>query len=293
MIERISQSFQTTMQSYMEGEECGNVVAYQYIEGKLLDRKSDAMAEGSYFEFLLTGALPKGGKVPQPKYMSDPLKAKAIKDLKIADMLVDYRRAHINAERVKAILDSMGLVFISVGKKLTKGNREGTIDIICECTKEITFANGVVWKVGDRIVLDIKYSGLLYDKWKKFGWEWSDVQKKYHGPQAVQYHYITNGLPFYFLVVSNTNKEEENQETGKKEFGPTDMRLFRVPIDEHMIEVHLAKGNQLFEELKFQSEIGLIPRPGLLRCGKCPLYSDCKDKATFPQIEDVDLTIGI
>lgn len=291
MIERITQSFMKTMREYKAGFECGHIVRHQYIDGHLLNRKSKDMAAGSYFEFLLSGGLPKGGFVPRPVYMDSGLKKPAEKRT-VKDMTVDYRRVHFNAENVRRILNlDLGLEFIKVGRTLTKGRFEGTIDLICKCTKEIIFSNGTTWKVGDIIVIDIKYSGLLYDKWEKFGWAWSDLQKEYHGTQAIQYNYVS-GAPFYFLVVSNTNKEDEN-EAGQKEFAPTEMRLFYVPVDEHMTEAHIAEGNKFYEQLKFEKEIGLIPRPSMIRCGKCPLKEGCKDRHTFPHIEEVDLTIGV
>lgn len=291
MIERISQSFVKTMREYLAGEECGNIVKYQYIDGKLLDRKSESMAQGSYFEFIFSTALPKGGKIPMPEYMATPLKNKTPDKLTVADMTVDYRRAHHNAAELKKFFTVMGLKIVKFGQRYVKGRFEGTIDLIVECQKEITFENGVVWKVGDLLVIDIKYSGLLYDKWEKFGWMFSDLQKQYHGTQAIQYHYITN-LPFYFLVISNTNKEKEN-DAGKKEFGPMEMKLFRVPVDEHLIEMHIAEGNKLMEQLKFEAEVGLTPRPSFIRCSKCPLREICSDKHEFPHIIDIDLTFGV
>ena len=293
MITRISQSFIKTMREYIAKEECGNIVAYQYLEGKLLDRKSKEMAKGTYFEFLLSKALPKGGQIPQPEYMATPLKKKKPEDLNTDDMTADYRVVSINAQRIKKMLtEDLGLVFVGIGKKLTKGRFEGTLDLICECTKEINFDSGIVWKVGDKIVIDVKYSGLLFDRWNKLGWEWSNIQKEYHGTQAKQYHYVS-GLPFYFLVVSSTNKEEDSEDGEGKVVAPTQAKLFSVPVDEHMIEVHLNEGNALYDRLKQESEVGLVPRPDYVKCQKCPLKEDCKDKHTFPQVEEVDLTIII
>lgn len=281
------------MRSYLAKEECGNVVAHQYLEGKLLDRKSKEMAKGSYFEFLLSGALPKNNEVPKPEYMATPLKNKKPQDLKVSDMTADYRVVTVNAERVKKMLtEDLGLKFIAFGKKLVKGRFEGTLDLICECTKEIHFDNGTFWNVGDKIVIDVKYSGLLFDKWNKLGWEWSNIQKEYHGTQAKQYHYVS-GLPFYFLVVSSTNKEEDSEDGEGKVVGPTQVKLFHVPVDEHMIEVHLSEGNDLYNRLQVEAQVGLVARPDFLRCQKCPLKDGCKDKHTFPQVEEVDLTLFV
>lgn len=289
MITRISQSFMKTMREYLSGDECGLIVAYQYVDGKLLDRESKEMAKGTYFEFLLSTALPKNGKIPLPEYMATPLKNKKPQDLKVSDMTADYRVVHENAIRVKKMLqEDLGLKFLHVGKKLVKGRFEGTLDLICECQKEIDFGNGIVWRVGDIIAIDVKYSGLLFDRWNKLGWEWSDIQKEYHGTQAKQYHYVSD-LPFYFLVVSSTNKEE----TGSSVVGPTQAKLFHTPVDQHMIDGHLFDGNKLLDRLKLEAEVGLVPRPDYVRCQKCPLRLECDKKHTFPQVQVVDLTIGI
>lgn len=293
MMKRISQSFIKTMREYLAGDECGNVVTHQYLEGKLLDRKSKEMAKGTYFEFLLSGALPKNGTIPVPEYMATPLKNKKPQDLKVSDMTADYRVVHVNAERVKKMLFvDMGLILISAGKKLVKGRFEGTLDLICECSKDITFDNGAEWKKGDRIVIDVKYSGLLYDRWNKLGWEWSNIQKEYHGTQAKQYNYVSD-LPFHFLVVSSTNKEEDNEEGDGKVVGATMAKFFGVPVDDHMMETHLAEGNKLYDRLKLESEVGLVARPDYVRCQKCAIREGCKDKHTFPQVEIVDLTLGV
>jgi hypothetical protein len=286
MITKITQSFVVAARDYFAGQECGLLLKHQYVDGKLVGRKSKSLALGSYFEWLLSGALPKDGKVPMPVYMKTPLKKKLAKDLTIDDMTEPYRRAHFNAAAIKDIWQEMGLEIVRVGHKYEKGNQEGTIDLVMKCTKYIEFADGTVWREGDFIVLDIKYSGLLYDRWERYGWAWSELQKEYHGTQAKQYGYIT-GLPFYFWVVSNTNKMED----GEDEYPMPDIKLFRVPLDEFMIEQHLMEGNKLLERFKFESTVGFVARPSLVRCSKCPLVDTCESKHLFPHPETVDLTI--
>lgn len=274
-MKRITQSFIKTMRDYKAGNECGLLVKHQYIDGNLIDRQSKAMAEGSYFEFLLSGALPKNGIEPKPVMMKSG-----------KDMMQEYRRAKVNADRVMNFLTKMGLKIVKFGWKVTKGKFEGTIDLICECQKEFDFGNGIKWQIEDRIVIDVKYSGLIYNRWEKMGWEWSDIQKEYHGTQAIQYHFLT-GLPFYFLVVSNTNKEEDGT------FAATDVKLFHTPIDQDMIERHLTEANKLEEELKFDAEMGFVARPSMKRCGECPLFETCTEKHEWPHPEVIDLTIGV
>ena len=273
-MKKISQSFIKSMREYLAGEECGNIIREQYIDGRLIDRKSEAMDEGSLFEYLLCGNLPKSGKIPIAQRTQK------------GELTMESKRAIHNAEVVKKLLfETWGLKIVKKGVKLTKGNQEGTIDLIVECNKDVVFGNRT-WKKGDRFVIDIKYSGLLYDKWEKFGWAWSNIQKSYHGTQAKQYHYIT-GLPFYFLVVGNKNLLKDG------EWQQTDIKMFYTPVDEHMIEHHLMEGNELMEKLNFYGADGLEPRPSYSKCVKCPLFETCPDKHTFPHPVEIDLTIGI
>ena len=285
MISRISQSFIKNMRDYKAGLECGNIIKHQYVDGNLIDLQSDSMAEGSYFEFMWTTALPKNKKTPLPVYMKSPLKNKAARDLKVSDMDQGYRRIHFNSGYVKSVFDKLGLKIVSFGKLLVKGRHEGTIDIIALVTKSQEFGD-VVWNVGDKIVIDVKYSGLLNDKWSRHGWMWSDIQKEYHGTQAKQYNYVSE-LPFYFFVVSSTNKEVEGT------FEPPEIKFFHVPIDSHMTEVHLSEGNSLLEMLKFESEVGFKPRPEYGKCSKCSIREGCLDRFDFPRPSTVDLTLGL
>jgi hypothetical protein len=291
MVERISQSMITTMQSYLAEEECGNIVEYQYVQGKLVNYESKQMALGSYFEFILTGALPKSGRIPRPRYMKSAVKKFAAKDLKVEHMTVDYRRAHFNAEQVMGFFLLMGLEVVKSGQRVTKGRFEGTIDIIAKCTRNITFDSGCKWVEGELIVIDVKYSGLLYNKWEKLGWAWSDIQKEYHGKQAIQYHFLT-GFKFHFLVISNTNEQITDEEEDD-DFELPDIKFFYTPIDQHMVDKHLALGNTMHDQLKHHSELGFIPRPSYKKCSKCPLKDNCNDKHLFPHVEEVDLTLGI
>jgi len=287
-MQKISQSFIKSFRDYKNGDECGLLIKHQYADGKLLDRYSHDMALGSYFEYVLTGALPKNGKIPLAEYTVTGQK-KSPADRKISDMTTHYQRAHWNAGVVRNYLQiDLGLEFVHIGKRLTKGRFEGTLDLICRVTKSITFEDGTEWKVGDMIVIDIKYSGLLHNRWEKHGWMWSDIQKEYHGTQAMQYNFVSE-LPFYFLVVGNSNNEIPNYRGGG--FEPTEIKFMFVPITEEMTARHIRQANALAKELEVDKEIGFVARPDFIRCGKCPLFEGCDRKHTYPHPKSVDLTI--
>jgi hypothetical protein len=281
MIERISQSFMKDYRAYSAGDECGNLIVAKYMDGRLLENEEPGSMElGSYLEFLTTGAIPKNGKVPVPQYMPSAVKAKKGVNLTIDDMTSEYRKAHSTADLLKKMFADMGLKIVAFGKKITKGRFEGTLDIVAEV---IEVKKGFTWNVGDRIVIDMKYSGLVganSDKRNKHGWQWSNIQKEYHGTQAVQYHFLAE-LPFYFWVTQSTQKEGDQ---------PI-IKLFHVTVEDWMIEKHINEGNALFSKFQFDSKIGFVPRPEYNRCNKCPLKEECRDRHYYPRPEVVDLTI--
>lgn len=284
MIQRITQSFIKSMREYLIGDLCGNIIKAQWVDDRLLESEEPgAMELGSYFEFLLTGALPKNGKVPLPVYMSSKIKANGgtTEGLGVADMYDDYRKVHANVELVRGYLKAMGLKPVRVGVKLTKGRFEGTIDIIAEVVEVV---EGFTWNIGHQIAIDTKYSGLMGEtvKWKnKHGWQWSPVQKEYHGTQAKQYHFVSN-LDVYFLV-TQSNNEKDNLPM---------VKFFFTPVDEFMIEQHITEGNSLMSKFEtLNATIGFYPRPSLSKCIKCPLYEECQDKHTFPRVEVIDLNV--
>lgn len=265
-----------SMRDYRAEKECGNLVKAQWVDDRILDLEIvdedeeetygvKPAALGAYFEFITFGNLPKGGIPPTVEL-----------GVRSKQMPKPYWLATRNSKRLLAYFERMGLKVIKSGWRVTKGRHEGTIDIVVECMKEIQFRSGIVWKVGDRLVIDLKYSGFLGNKgrWSKHGWQFNALQKEYHGTQAKQYHYIT-GLPFYFLVFSSKNEK--------------DVKLFHVPVDGDMVEAHIAEGNYLYEVFIATTITGFVPRPEVGKCLKCPLWNECKDRAEYPDVEVIDL----
>lgn len=286
MIKRISQSFIKDFKSYTAGDECGVIIKAKYIDDRLIDSDEPGAKElGTYVEFMISAAVPKSGIVPRPVMMpSNPKKP-----------IKEYRLGEKNATRVKEYFQRMGLVIIGANVKKVKSRFSASLDLIVEfkgvptgpdgALQDLDFKNGLVWHIGDKFIIDIKNSGLIGEKtpaYNKLGWKWSKVQKEYHGIQAKQYTYVGE-LPFYFLVIQSNNDEEVL----------SDIQLFYVPIEKFMIEEHLAEGDALFEQFNAMARagIGLVPRPSLKRCQKCPLNIECSAKHTFPHPEVIDLEI--
>lgn len=287
MLKKISQSFQKEMREYLKGNVCGHIIREKYVNDRFLvdpEREPGALELGCYVEYLLTGAIPKDGKVPVPQYMSSAIKKNGGKTegLTVADMYVEYRVAHANTEALRLFLASWGLTIIEFGKSLTKGRFNGTLDLICQASDYRTYDNGVTWEKDELIVIDLKYSGLMGERgqWSNpHGWQWSNVQKEYHGTQAKQYHYLTD-WKFFFLVCQSNNKE------GTQPL----IQFFHVPVSKQMIDQHIMEGNHLFDKLKVENELNLFDvRAEYYRCEKCPLKNECKDRVHVPSPILVDL----
>lgn len=305
MIKKISQSFIKDMRDYYTtfNPSCGNLIKAKYVDDRVMDEIEEddddepkaikSTDQGIYFEYVLTklligkGTLPKSGITPRPRFYAKIQKEYDALNEKDKDnflfnpygdgtLLAPYKLAHLNADRVAEYFKLWGLKVIKAGRNLSKGKFGGTLDLMVECTKEIKFPNGHVWKVGYIFVIDLKYSGFLGDrgKWSKHGWQWNKIQRDYHGTQAKQYHYVA-GVPFYFLVCSSKNDR--------------DIKLFYVPVDKYMIDQHIKEGVYLFERFQVAAKLGFVARPEVARCAKCPLFGECKDKALYPHVEVVNL----
>lgn len=286
---RISQSMMKAVRAYLDGGDCGLVIKEKYIKGRLFDDASKAMKLGTYFEYILTGSLPKNGKVPQAEYMKSVLNANekivknggVPKELTIADMYEPYREAHANKDMVLKMWAEMGLE-IAKGKDgkplsgwtIVKGRFVGTIDVVLRATKDIVFADGFTLKEGDLISADLKYSGLKDDRWSVHGWQWTPEQKRYHGTQAKHYKMLT-GLEQTFWIVDPKGNY---------------VLFFRCVIDEQAIDAHIDEANELYKRLIELDELeSLEPRPEVNKCADCVLFSECNFKHTFPHPVAVDL----
>jgi hypothetical protein len=281
---RISQSLMKDMRAFIAGIACGVFIKERWINGRLLGDPSDSMQYGIYFEYILTGSLPKDGKVPEPKWMLAALK-KPVGQRTVEDMMAPYRQAHENKARVEEYWRMMGFEIYNplnsgpqAGIKKTKGRFDGVFDIVMIATRDVTFASGMKLKKDQIFIVDIKYSGLLEDKWSVHGWQWTPQQKEYHGTQVKQYRFLTdNALEFFFLIVDPGGKY---------------VKWFHPVVSDFEIERHVQEGNELYDKLMFLHTEGLlVARPESNKCAACPLFEECEHKHVFPHPIDVDLTI--
>lgn len=248
----ISQSLIKAYNDYLNGNLCGLLFEKQYLTKEVDSEPSDAMKLGHFFEYQATGGMPRSGNVPEPVLL---------KDGKTMDS--KYRIAAKQALNFKDYCKKLGIKILEVGKKVNKGGADGTLDIIAEYQ-------------GKEVVIDLKYSGLLYDKWNELGWESSALPyKEKIMIQAVHYSYLT-GLPFYFWVFSSTNED--------------DCELFKVNIDPEVIENHPKIIEKTRAMIELDLEMGFRAYPELVRCKYCPLFLNCKERVESPIVKEIFYT---
>lgn len=259
---KISQSFVKEYSKYKQKRACGLQVKAKYIDG-IKFPSSPIMELGNYFEFMATGCLPRSGEIPTPEMV--------YKGTAKEKLSMDYERANASAEFFKKVVKQHKIEILEIGKVITKDNRTGILDIVAK------FQNRLC-------VIDLKYSGLLEDKWSEFGWETESLPYKDNLMiQAVHYTILLSevcevnyeDVDFYFFVFNSKDSE--------------DAKIIKVNIDPDVFESHLEAVDRVYNEVVVQKH-NFKAYPSLKLCKSCPL-TDCKHKLTIPNIEQVYYTI--
>ena len=242
----VTQSEIKKMLDYEAGA-CGLRIEHDLKEDS---EPSAAMRQGIYFEYLVTGAPPRSGVVPEPE-----------RTLK-GELTAAYKVIASQAERVKTYLKRMGITYeAGIWQQNEALMIGGHLDMVAT-------SRGL----GD-CVIDLKYSGLLDNKWELYGWTWSAAQTAYHSIQARHYHLVT-GLPFYYLVT-------ESKEGGL-------VKLFKAEFGAGALADHMALVDRTREFLK-EMELGLNAVPEVTRCEACPLYEACNHRSIYPEINLINI----
>ena len=179
--------------------------------------------------------------------------------MNISKMLAPYRLVFANASRVSKLLKSSGFEIERSQVYLTRKVGKVTIDGNIDAQAIYTPPRGGRKR---KVNIDIKYSGLMNDKWSKFGWQWSDIQKQYNAIQATHYQ-LLNDRPTFFLVCSSTNTD--------------DLELYEMRISKEKIQEHKAMVQSLHNKMQGWYDFGGMNYPSLTKCSKCPLKG-CPDR---------------
>jgi len=262
----ISKSLIHVYEDWRNGLECGEVLKAKYVDRTWRDEwyTGAAMTLGKYFEQELyreLGFPPEEGKEIYPELYKEARKKVAdnpFYEVTVADMLAPYALANRKAKRIAKLMTVSGIKVISVQQWVEykpKNGRggHGYLDIVA------------VYK-GRIIVIDVKYSGLLYDKWERMGWLMASVeQRAYHAIQPLHYNMITK-KPFFYLVVGSSNL--------------IDVEFFEMNMSKYEKEQHVLKVNHVAESMELLQEIeGFTNYPDYVKCEKCPLqqHKMCPD----------------
>ncbi len=257
---KISQSLMKAYVDYVNKKECGVFFKARYID-KDPDCEniipSDAMKLGMYFEYMATGSLPRNGVVPEAEYVYKGTPKERIG--------VAYERANQSAQLFKRIIKHYDINIQDVGVVLATDIAKGIIDIFAE------------WG-GRAVFIDLKYSGLIDDKWNESGWDLESLpQKDSLMVQGVQYKILAEDclgvvdIPFYYFVFSSAD--------------PNNVKIILQNVDESRIASHRLAINNLLEKLETEK---FTPFPTMKRCGECPLAYKCEFATTVPLIDRVD-----
>jgi len=258
---KISQSLMKAYVDYLNEKECGLYFKANYIDKDPEAQRvpSDAMKIGIYFEYLCTGALPKSGEVPEAEmvYKGKP-------NEKLA---APYERATESAKMFKAIMEHYNIKVKKVGLYLEDGEINGVVDIHAD------------WD-GQDVFIDLKYSGLIDDKWSEMGWDLESLAMKDSLMiQGVHYKILAErclkipNIPFYYFVFSSSD--------------PNNIKIIRQEVDESKSQSHIVAINNIIGKIKTDMNNSFTPLPSLLRCSKCPIGHKCPSKVDYPLVDEV------
>ena len=263
----INQSLVKDLIKYQNEELCGLVFHNKWILQQF-GGGSKANDLGHYFEYLCTGALAKGEDTPP--------KAETIKS---GELTNDFKIAKSQSEYFNSVIKTFGIELISAGKKIIADDKWiGTLDI--EARWDSIFENPDYNfdknNVDKTVIIDLKFSGLLNDKWSEFGWHDDTVAKKQGTMlQALHYKFLywkKYGFnpPFFFFVF-------DSKVVGK-------VKIINVEIDTYELELHegfLEKAKSYFE---VNLKKGFLPIPKYENCISCKYKTYCTFKNEKPTI---------
>jgi hypothetical protein len=263
-IPKISQSLIKALYKYKMGEECGLKIHASYIEGFNFP-SSEAQQLGNYFEYTATGQLPRDKQIPLPKV------------LKNGTFATDYERMNKQVQNFKNVMDNLNFSIEQTGYKFTHKLYDGTLDILAHDNNIKTKDNNK-----KRIIIDLKSTGLINDKWSEFGWANESIEEKeslmiqaIHYKMLAKYEWGIEDIPFYFFVFSTKNDWE--------------YKLFKVNVDESTMTQHLYNLKSIKTYLDSILVNGFKAKPTFELCKGCAISITCSSYMAFPSIQEITI----
>ena len=250
---RLSQSFISSLRDTLIESKCLRKLYYISVERAAPKDwgSSEAMQKGNRFEYLTTGAFDYHGDIPNEILTKTGRVSKDVNEL-----------IEINSILAKQTLFRNGIDVDD--KENTKIDNR----VVFKC---LDGALDVLANVND--IVDLKYSGVLDDKWSPFAWTKENVSTSFGKiMQACLYSLLfilnNNGLKptFTYYVFSNKPSEQGVCQS------------FTVRVSEkrfNLLKWLLLDVSSLFQEMITNDEF--IEIPSYENCKSCPI-ADCKVK---------------
>ena len=261
-IPKLSQSLIKQLYKYKMQDECGLKIEAQYINGVQFP-STDVQELGNYFEYIATGQLPRDKHTP------------VAKTLKSGKLSTDYARIESQKINFLNIMKVLKFEVEHTGFEFTNPKYSGIADIIA-LDKNIKTKD----KYKNRIIIDLKTSGLLNDKWSEYGWHDDSIEEKWdllvqavHYKMLAKYEWGIEDIPFYFMVFSNKNDWE--------------YKIFQINVDEATKKQHYNNLSNIKMFLDDTLKKGWNAYPDYRRCKDCPLAITCKSFIDVPKVQQV------
>lgn len=252
---KISQSMMKSYVDYLNQKECGLLFKGKYIDKNVESVASTAMKEGIYFEYLATGSLPRTNIVPEPERTAK------------GQLTTAYERIVKASELFKSILSHYEIKILRVGYVVSTDEMTGIIDIWAE------------WD-GKPVIIDLKYSGLLDDKWNELGWETESLTMKdslmiqgVHYKLLVEESLGIEDVPFYYFIFNSKDA--------------TDMKIIKQNVDPDKLYFHKQNVLKMRASILRDMENGFKAYPDYRVCKDCPLANTCSQRAEYPNIIEI------
>lgn len=260
---------------------CGYALFKKHFQ-RLPTEQSDVMKLGDYFEYLCTGYLRPNAEPPQPEMV--------YKGTAREKLSADYERATSAAAFFKSVIDKYGIQIIKVGEylKYEEGDdiATGILDI------------RAMWD-GKECIIDLKYSGLIDDKFSPYGWAIESlVDRPALTIQALHYKYLISKLEgkenidFYYFVFST----KDSQKAKIIRINTEESALYRHEGDVKkigkLVEYHFSEAEKYATDMQIDynsNMLDLVARPNLSRCLDCPYFTGCDKKVEVPLVEEIQL----
>lgn len=250
------------------GDACGLLFEAVYVKRTIKDpRSTDAQDAGQYFEYIATGALAYGGKIPPAKY-----KAKS------STLLPEYEIAKRQALRFKEFLKQIKATIVHVGREVideAKGS-------ILHLDLEVELPKGIhrrIWgpsaNLSKPVIIDLKFTAGIDASYGDFAWAAEGLPKKRRLiSQGIHYHWTTEQDFAWYLADPSIRMIR---------------RFYPVNISDETISNHGLFVGETREEIMEAIEDGFIANPSEDRCNECPLFQTCESRAEMPVPQLIEL----